>query len=475
MSKENKLKLSRRKMLASAGAIGAASAGAGLGTSAYFSDQESFDENTLTAGELDLKLDYRATYAGGPGRLDEIDAMYDDFDVEEVDDEEGTYLVGEIPEIEEGDLWEDEVQDTDFCDPDVGLINGDEMPVFTLDDVKPGDAGEVTVSLHICDNPAWLYMGGELTENAENGQTDPETEVDESGGDLGDGAGELADAIETTVWYDENCNNVLDGEGEGDGDAVCVQMVIDDSGSMSGPRIQNTRSGAKSLAETVLNANPDNKVGVTRFDTSASTPQSLTDNLSAIESAIDNDVQAGGGTNAQAGVDEGQAELEENCPEGHKKVMVVFGDGDINTDGQSAKDAGIEIFAIGVGGASLSDLEGLASEPTDEHVFLGANDEAIEQLFAQVGETITEGEEVITSGTLAEVMADLEDGVALDGDRSSEDRDPFMPSMTHCLGFEWEVPADVGNKIQTDSVGFDLAFGAEQYRHNENPQNPFAD
>src|SRR6056297_1553721 len=54
--------LTRRKMLAGLGAVGIASAGAGLGTSAYFSDRESFTENTLVAGELDLLVDWQQTY-----------------------------------------------------------------------------------------------------------------------------------------------------------------------------------------------------------------------------------------------------------------------------------------------------------------------------------------------------------------------------------------------------------------------------
>jgi len=57
--------LSRRKMLVGLGAVGVASAGAGLGTTAYFNDTESFDDNTLTAGELDLfvHVDYPKTRA----------------------------------------------------------------------------------------------------------------------------------------------------------------------------------------------------------------------------------------------------------------------------------------------------------------------------------------------------------------------------------------------------------------------------
>ena len=39
--------LSRRRVLAGLGAVGFASAGAGLGTSAFFSDQEEFADNSL--------------------------------------------------------------------------------------------------------------------------------------------------------------------------------------------------------------------------------------------------------------------------------------------------------------------------------------------------------------------------------------------------------------------------------------------
>ncbi|OYR43399.1 MULTISPECIES: VWA domain-containing protein [unclassified Halorubrum] len=463
--------LSRRKLLAGLGAVGVASAGAGLGTTAYFNDTETFQGNTLTAGELDLKLDYRATYAGGTGRIDEINGWYPDFDV--VEEEEGVYLIGEAPSIDEPDAWEDEVQTRDFCLPDVGLVNGDEIPVFVLDDVKPGDCGEVTISLHICDNPSWVWMNGELTENAQNGYSEPELEALAEMGldtDDSDGEGQLADAIDVTMWYDENCNNVLDADAEEAGDSVCVQLVIDTSGSMGGSRLDNTKSGAIQLAQTVLDANPDNLVGVTEFDSSADTVQTLTDEFDAVEDAI-NGLNDGGGTNAQAGVDEGQAELE-NCPP-DERVMVVFGDGDINTDGQAAKDAGTDIYAIGVGNASFDDLEDLASVPPEDYVFFATDDDAIEQVFGQVAETITVGEEIIFEGSLADAMAELEAGIALDGNRSVEGRQPYEGGLTQCIGFEWCLPAEVGNEVQTDSVAFDLGFYAEQFRHNGDPQVTF--
>ena len=171
MTDDNPIRLSRRRVLGGLGAIGIASAGAGLGTTAYFSDDERFVGNSLTAGELDLKLDYRATYAGGPDRLTEIDNLYPDFDVEE--EEPGVYLIGEVPDVGSLD-WDSQVQELDLCDEELNLINGDEVPVFNLTDVKPGDYGEVTISLHICDNPSWLWMNGELTENAQNGYNESE-------------------------------------------------------------------------------------------------------------------------------------------------------------------------------------------------------------------------------------------------------------------------------------------------------------
>jgi len=64
-------------------------------------------------------------------------------------------------------------------------------------------------------------------------------------------------------------------------------------------------------------------------------------------------------------------------------------------------------------------------------------------------------------------MAALSDGIALDGNRSVEGRQPYEGGLTQCIGFEWCLPAEVGNEVQTDSVAFDLGFYAEQSRHND--------
>ena len=483
------LGLSRRKLLAGLGAVGVASAGAGLGTTAYFNDTETFQDNTLTAGELDLKLDYRATYAGGTGRIDEINGWYSDsgpgepFEV--VEEEEGVYLIGEVPSIDEPDVWEDEVQTRDFCLPEVDLVNGDDIPVFVLEDVKPGDCGEVTISLHICDNPSWVWMNGELTENAQNGYSEPELEaladMDLSTDDP-EGDGQLADAIDVTMWYDENCNNVYEAGGESGG-PLCVQIVLDASGSMSGNRNTQAINGAKTLAESILQDGPaGSRVGVTFFsasgyDQSAQVIQTLTDDLNDVLDAIDTLPANGSNTAIGEGIEEAQSDLE-NCDEDESPTMVVLTDGGNNagTDpgdaATAAKDAGTEIYALGVGGAQVSTLNEISSDPDEEYVFFATDDGALEQAFGLISETLL-GESIIFEGSLADAMAELEAGIALDGNRSVDGRQPYEGGLTQCIGFEWCLPAEVGNEVQTDSVAFDLGFYAEQFRHNDDPQVTF--
>ncbi|MFP8889538.1 SipW-dependent-type signal peptide-containing protein [Natrialbaceae archaeon A-CW2] len=77
--KINTIGLSRRRVLGGIGAIGIASAGAGIGTTAYFSDQESFENNTITAGTFALTVEQSIQHIdqGGMGP-DEMAYMSDD-------------------------------------------------------------------------------------------------------------------------------------------------------------------------------------------------------------------------------------------------------------------------------------------------------------------------------------------------------------------------------------------------------------
>ncbi|SMO50712.1 SipW-dependent-type signal peptide-containing protein [Halorubrum cibi] len=168
---DKKIELSRRNALIGLGTVGAASAGAGLGTSAYFSDEEEFTGNMMTAGELDLAVD---------------------FVVHEDQGSAGTYTINSFT---------NEVNGTDPGD-DL-TVNGDGTAMSqTLDDVKPGDHGHSYFCFTIDDNPAYIWACGELTDTSENGYTEPEPEDD-------NGEGELEEHIEVDVTY---CT--LDDQGE---------------------------------------------------------------------------------------------------------------------------------------------------------------------------------------------------------------------------------------------------------------------
>ncbi|MEF8779564.1 MAG: choice-of-anchor W domain-containing protein [Haloferacaceae archaeon] len=270
---DDNIGLSRRKVLVGLGAVGVASAGAGLGTTAYFSDEESFTDNTLTAGELDLFV--------------HVDYSEDQGDYAQYQTPEGTFIDGNV----------------------VGGGEGDPLHI-EVDDLKPGDSGFGKLCFSVVDNPAYMWMCGELTANDENGYTEPEPDSFDDGdvndpGDA-DGEGELADAMVAGVAYCYEDDDEL--------------LVSDDivSGSL-------------------------------------------------------------------------------------REVLLALRNG-LPLDGSGDPDAGLE------------------RDPF----------EGVEAPFVE-------------------------------GDVNADDT---------CLCFYWEVPTDVGNEIQTDSVEFDLSFYAEQARHNDGTTNP---
>ncbi|WP_336001248.1 vWA domain-containing protein [Halorientalis halophila] len=468
MSDDNQLyDINRRKVLAGLGGIGLASAGAGLGTSAFFSDTETFQNNSLTAGTLDLKLDYKATYEGGAGRLAAIQENYPD--AQDLGD--GVYLLDQAPSPADMQAWEDLVQGEDFqfCSPEADefLVNGDGIPVFTLDDVKPGDYGEVTISIHICDNPAYLRLGGEIGENAENGQNDPEIAAE--GVDT-DGIGELAEEIQVRVWYDEDCDNVYEPTGTGEQQELEVALVSDVSGSMGGAPLNALKTAAVDFVNNL--SSPDEAAAIS-FNSSASVDQELTTTYGDVINAINN-YTAGGQTSIAAGVAAGENELLNgtNATPGASKVMILLSDGNSSSSAaisaaDAAKDAGIRIFTIALGNANTSLLQQLASSPDD--AFVAPNPSDLDTVYAEIAQIVLAGEQVIAEGSMSDVFAQLSEGVLLDGNRQEEGVQPYPGVTTQCIGFEWELPFEVGNEVQSDSVAFDISVEAEQSRNNDAP------
>lgn len=155
---DDTFELSRRKALGGLATIGLAGAGAGLGTSALYSDTETLGGNSVTAGTLDLSVT-------------------------------GT-VVAASPYFSSGDA--DILSQSSTADGSEAAMGLD------LDDFKPGDWVIVCFDVVVEDNPGYVRILADELKDEENGHEDPET----GPAGNGDGSGELAEAMLTTIWED---------------------------------------------------------------------------------------------------------------------------------------------------------------------------------------------------------------------------------------------------------------------------------
>ena len=167
------------------------------GTTAFFSDTETAIANTFTAGGLDLQIDSTAHY-------------------------NGMICVGDVW-IPEEFVTEGEVQDFDqnqyniehpiqypkagdSCSGSWKFTNLSQEKFFNLADIKPGDTGENTISLHVDNNDAWACMELSNVQNFENEINEPESLVDDTP------EGELGDKVMAFSWRDNGDNIFEVGE-----------------------------------------------------------------------------------------------------------------------------------------------------------------------------------------------------------------------------------------------------------------------
>ena len=553
--------LSRRKMLAGLGAVGIASAGAGFGTTAFFSDEESFTENTLVAGELDLLVDWQQTYDFGEGHTfvsahpdhdgdgeqsiaadnDAGQIKYSDFPDEDDPDSNGANIpvlnCENIPPLSEADFGTDPV-------------TGEAMETLVqFTDVKPGDSGEITFSLHLCDNPGYVWMQASNVSDDGGVAAEPELLVDP------ENLGNLGDAIQATLWYDEDCDNVYDPA-----EPVDIMLTLDFSGSMlynqyggvvssneievngttydETTKIDLVELGTRQFVDYLQAQSADVKVGVAYFDGEGSDDteprtgilQGMTTDLSDVDSALSGlrqklaNVVTGGpgstptdgdgdpdpfsnansiatGTYIGEGVDDAQAELDANGRAGADKRNIVLSDGEsFNGSGSTsfaspqgaADDAraaspspATDVYTISVGSANDSVLQAMAGPAGgsggDATFFSDVDDPLnIPTVFGNLASQ-TVNEKVIMQDSLGSILGELADGngIPLDGNRATpydelEDpaddpaRDAFRgDGVMHCVALSWELPFEVGNEVQGDTLGFDLGFYTEQERHND--------
>jgi predicted ribosomally synthesized peptide with SipW-like signal peptide len=168
----------------------AVAAAIGIGaTTAYFTSTQASIGNIITAGNLSLEVGSTCHYNG----------MICASNVWAADEDESTTVAE--PSM---------IGTACSCTWIAKSLTPDNL-FFNYDDVKPGDVGENTISLHINNNPAWVCASISNLEAKENGcANNAEMKDDEDcGTEL---TGELKNNLLFTVWRDSDCNNILDGQ-----------------------------------------------------------------------------------------------------------------------------------------------------------------------------------------------------------------------------------------------------------------------
>ena len=187
------------KILLSGAVILAASAVIVGATFAFFSDTETSTANTLAAGDIDLQIDNES------------------------------YVTNNLGVLVASPL-------TSWVQKDLVLEK-----FFDFTDIKPGDIGEDTISIHVGSNDAWVCAAARITDNSDVDCTEPELADDPSCTTPGLTQGELASQVNFSFWKDDG-DNVLEvgetpfltGPISGLGQAGQISLV-DSAGGPFGP------------------------------------------------------------------------------------------------------------------------------------------------------------------------------------------------------------------------------------------------
>ena len=178
-----------KKIITSIGMIVFAGALVVGATGAFFTDTETSTGNVFTAGAIDLKVDSTQHYNNAVCQLNELTATTTDYSWHLEAGQQAA--VSQYPVI--GTVCDGTWELTDL---------GPSHKFFNFGDVKPGDSGEDTISLHIDSNPAWVCADVVVTSNDDVSTVDPELDAGDATNTPSTFDGELAQNLEFTAWLD---------------------------------------------------------------------------------------------------------------------------------------------------------------------------------------------------------------------------------------------------------------------------------
>lgn len=158
-----------------------------------------------------------------------------------------------------------------------------------------------------------------------------------------------------------------------------LMLVIDGSGSIAPQDFELARDFARTLINSCLFVS-GSRAGVVQYTHVVESEHGISDDRASLDSALVRMPQRSIGLNFETAtgdaINRAQQELTANQRPNIKNFILVLTDGRSNTGANpvtaanSARTAGSELFAIGVGTqASLPELQGIANDPDSQYLF----------------------------------------------------------------------------------------------------------
>ncbi len=524
---EDENSISRRNVLAGLGAIGVGGALAGAGTSAFFSDKETFPNNKLVAGALDLKVDWQEHYSDWS---DDEGVNNEPVEGSIYDDDLQFAPPGDEEELETGERFEVLMEEPDNPEGYIGFPSqADEPLIWVHDDYADDFLRSTAIEAYpdfnndgiqdfpddwdICEQDADTnkerdgVLSSDLRTNTNDepwngsgigGEPNPQTTMpgdplinisDVKPGDFGELTlsfhlcdnpgyvwltGKLRDASENGLTEPER----KDPDEEEDVvellDEIKTQFWIDD-----GDNVYEPDDGEELLFPA---------------------PISLREALKLLETGngglgIPINPDGGGdgsvfgpGTCLEEDFDSVQTG-EEAFPDGTMRQQMNpfcsdFGLVEaLKVEDADLPDSGTQTYTTPYGDVQIttSDRGTITSWDTDATPNGELDDEdgfCVSKVIVKGGR---EGANIYSydadsngssgdDGTFTPPTDQDISNVSFCVDLKEQpdgDRECFENSTTYYVGFSWWLPVDHANEIQTDSVEFDLGFYTEQCRHND--------
>jgi predicted ribosomally synthesized peptide with SipW-like signal peptide len=206
------------------------------GTGAFFSDTETSTGNVFTAGAIDLTVDSTQHYNGMVCSATSTTYTWQP--------EAGyTPVVGQYPA--QGSLC-----DGTWVATDLGA-----QKFWNFLDIKPGDNGENTISLHVDNNDAYACVDVAITKNDDVTCNDPENAAEGVGicqnDPVGLFDGELAQNLTFFAWSDWGATPGFQGQDVGEGDNIWQANEPKLFSNTSGPASDVLDGESYTLADSV--------------------------------------------------------------------------------------------------------------------------------------------------------------------------------------------------------------------------------